>query len=143
MKKRADAGRQVCDLQVGDKVLVKLQKYCQQSAARRLSHKLERCYFGPFVITEKTGEVAFRLQLPDDAKIHNVFHASLLKKFIPGDAPSVPQFPTDLVQSEEELGAKRDGVDTSPPSPTTPRLQPSIGPRIQLRRTSNRSICLC
>ena len=36
---------------------------------------------GPFVITEVLGPVTYRLLLPASWRIHNVFHAALLKKY--------------------------------------------------------------
>ncbi|XP_076894638.1 uncharacterized protein LOC143546992 [Bidens hawaiensis] len=41
--------------------------------------KLTPKYFGPFLIVEKVGNVAYRLDLPDEAQIHPVFHVSLYK----------------------------------------------------------------
>ena len=39
-------------------------------------------FFGPYRITRRVSEVAYELDLPDDSRIHNVFHVSCLKKAI-------------------------------------------------------------
>ena len=46
--------------------------------------KLSPRYIGPFEILEKVGKVAYRLALPPDlSSVHNVFHVSMLKKYVP------------------------------------------------------------
>ena len=45
--------------------------------------KLSLIYIGPFEIIERIGKVAYRLTLsPDLSKVHNVFHVSILKKYV-------------------------------------------------------------
>ncbi|KAH0743979.1 hypothetical protein KY290_031972 [Solanum tuberosum] len=61
-------------------MFVKLQPYKQQSVRRSQQHKLSRKYFGPYKIIKRVGAVAYKLQLPVEARIHLFFHISLLKR---------------------------------------------------------------
>lgn len=112
MKALADGSRKDESFNVGDMVLVKLQKYRQVSLAKRRSNKLERQYFGPYKIAERISEVAHRLESPAGAKIHNVFHVALLREYIEGESSETPKFPTDLIQFKDERVSKGDGIDT-------------------------------
>ena len=44
--------------------------------------KLAPRYCIPFEILARVGQVAYQLALPPNLKIHNVFHVSILKKYI-------------------------------------------------------------
>jgi len=79
MKCRADSKQRDTQFLVGDHVFVKLQPYRQSSIALRKNQKLSMRYFEPFEILERIGPVAYKLKLPDTAKIHLEFHNSLLK----------------------------------------------------------------
>jgi hypothetical protein len=83
MKHQADKNRQERTFQVGDWVYVKLQPYVQQSVNRRTNHKLSFKFFGPYLILQKVGPVAYKLQLPASSQIHPVIHVSQLKKALP------------------------------------------------------------
>ncbi|XP_024156291.1 uncharacterized protein LOC112164308 [Rosa chinensis] len=77
----------------GDYVYLKLQPYKQHSLQKNSFHKLSARYYGPFQIIEKIGPVAYKLQLPPTAKIHNVFHVSLLKKKLGNAVQVATQLP--------------------------------------------------
>ena len=79
MKKWADTKRRELKFKVGDEVYLKLRPYRQRSLARKRCEKLAPKFYGPYTIIEEIGEVAYRLKLPPEASIHDVFHISQLK----------------------------------------------------------------
>ena len=88
---------------------LKAQPYVQTSLAPRSSNKLAFRFFGPFLITEKIGQSAYRLQLPPDCLIHPVFHVSQLKKAIPSAAMVSPELPdiSNQLQVPQEILDRR------------------------------------
>lgn len=58
-----------------------------------MPQKLGPRYFGPYPVVAKVGSVAYKLQLPPEAKIHDVFHVSQLKAYHGKSPPIAPGHP--------------------------------------------------
>ncbi|GJT36066.1 putative reverse transcriptase domain-containing protein [Tanacetum coccineum] len=87
-------------MQAGDKVMLKVSPW------KGVIHfgkrgKLNPRYVGPFKVLEKVGEVAYKLELPEElSRVHNTFHVSNLKKCY-ADEPLV--VPLDGLHFEDKL----------------------------------------
>ncbi|CAN6580383.1 unnamed protein product [Malus baccata var. baccata] len=70
--------------------------------------KLSPRYIRPYQITERVGEVAYRLELPSElSKVHNVFHVSMLRHYVADPSHVIPIQPLeispDLTYDEEPV----------------------------------------
>ena len=65
--------------------------------------KISPKHEGPFAITEVLGPLTYRLKLPKSWRIHNVFHAILLRPYIENKTHgnNFPKPPPELLQGEE------------------------------------------
>lgn len=103
-KKQADRHRTEREFEVGDSVMLKLQPYAQSSLVSRPCAKLAYKFFGPFKICARIGKLAYKLELPPDSRIHDVFHVSQLKPFTPNYSPVFSELPRppDLSSTDNE-----------------------------------------
>lgn len=95
-KSYADKRRKDLEFEVGDAVYLKMRTFRGTNDLRKLK-KLRPRYMGPYVITERIGAVAYRLNLPQElADFHNVFHISVLRKVVKEPQLIIPHPPQDL-----------------------------------------------
>nr|GEW32946.1 hypothetical protein [Tanacetum cinerariifolium] len=79
-KSYAKKRRKPLELQVGDKVMLKVSPWKGVICFDKQG-KLNPHYIGPFKILSKVGMVAYRLELPEKlSHVHSTFHVSNLKK---------------------------------------------------------------
>ena len=71
------------EFEIEDRVFLKLSPW--KGVVRfEKQGKLNPRYIGPFEIVERIGPVAYRLDLSKEfSRVHNVFHISMLRKYIP------------------------------------------------------------
>ncbi|CAN6712621.1 unnamed protein product [Malus baccata var. baccata] len=81
---------------VGDWVFLKLSPW-KGVVQFGKKGKLSPRYIGPYMITERVGEVAYRLELPSKlSKVHNVFHVSMLHHYVADPSHVIPPQPLEI-----------------------------------------------
>ncbi|XP_019194111.1 PREDICTED: uncharacterized protein LOC109188065 [Ipomoea nil] len=99
-KSYADLARRQVEFSVGDMVWLKVSP---TRGVMRFGRKgmLSPRFIGPYEILERIGSLAYRLALPIEVeRVHNVFHASQLKRYI-HDPTHV--LPPEVIPLDEDL----------------------------------------
>eukprot|EP00253_Pinus_taeda_P033952 PITA_33952 len=103
-KSFVDRKRRFKEYQVGDHVYIKIQakkSTLQWSGCAKLAPR----YCGPFQALAGVGPVAYQLALPSHIRVHNVFHVSVLKKYV-YDPKHVIRWQDIQVEPEGEVSVK-------------------------------------
>ena len=96
----ADKRRRDLQFEIGDRVFLKISPWKGVLRFGRRG-KLSPRYIGPYEILSKVGPVAYRLKLPPElSRIHDTFHVSMLRKYIPYPSHVLRE---QLVQLKENL----------------------------------------
>jgi hypothetical protein len=80
---------------------LRLQPYRQSSLKKSGAKNLKPRFYGPYKIMCRVGEVSYELELPEERKIHNVFHVSCLKKAVGQFNSTLEELP--LLDEEGQL----------------------------------------
>ena len=103
-KSYAEKCRKDLEFEVEDRVCLKLSPWKGVVRFGKLSPR----YIGLFEIVDRIDPVAYRLDLPEElARVHNVFHISMLRKYIPDpshvlEAPEI-ELRDDLSYEEQPV----------------------------------------
>ena len=106
-KNYADNRRRDIKFQVGDFVFLKVS-HSKGVVRFGKKGKLNPRFIGPFEILERIGSVAYKIALPPSmCHIHNIFHMSMLRKYIPDPSHVIEYEPNaiekDLFYKEEPI----------------------------------------
>nr|GFC65429.1 putative reverse transcriptase domain-containing protein [Tanacetum cinerariifolium] len=121
------------EFQVGDKVMLKVSPW------KGVVHfgkrgKLKPRYVRPFKVLERIGDVAYKLDLPEElSRVHNTFHVSNLKKYH-ADEPLVVSF--DGLHFDDKLQFVKEPVEIV--DREVKRLKRSRIPLVKIRWNSKR-----
>ena len=80
MKSTADKHRTEREFNEGDLIYLRLQPYRQTSVGGRRPQKLSPLFYRPYQVVQRIEQVAYKLELPAESKIHPVSHVSQLKR---------------------------------------------------------------
>ncbi|GJV37828.1 putative reverse transcriptase domain-containing protein [Tanacetum coccineum] len=131
-KSYADLKRKPMDSKRGIKLLLKVSPW--KGVVVWQKGKLNPRYVGPFKVLGKVGEVAYKLELPEElSRVHNTFHVSNLKKCYAEEPLAVP---LDGLHFDDKLQFVEEPVEIV--DREVKRLKRSRIPLIKVRWNSKR-----
>ena len=107
-KSYADKRRRELEFEVGDKVFIRISP---SKGVLRFGKrgKLRLRYIGPYEIMECIGLLAYQLALtPELSRIHDVFHVSMLQKYVYDPSHMLSRQPTEL---KKDLSYEKEPVE--------------------------------
>ena len=105
-KSYANNRRRDLQFEIGDRVFLKISPW---KGVLRFGKrgKLSPRYIGPYEIVSKVGPLAYKLKLPPKlSRIHDIFHVSMFRKYIPDPSHVFREQPVQLKENltyEEKL----------------------------------------
>ena len=98
-KSYADNRHRDLQFEIGDRVFLKISPWKGVLRFGRQG-KLRHIYIGPYEIIARVGPVAYKLKLPSElSMIHDIFHVSMLRKYIPDPSHVLREQPVQLKEN--------------------------------------------
>ena len=106
-KSHADQRRRPLEFQFGDQVFLRVSPIKGVVRFGKAGKHNPR-YIGPYPVVQRIGEVAYRLELSTELqRVHDVFHGSQLRKYIPDPSHIIELNP---IQLQEDLSYEEQPV---------------------------------
>ncbi|GJW02780.1 putative reverse transcriptase domain-containing protein [Tanacetum coccineum] len=134
-KSYADLKRKPMEFEVGDKVMLKVSPWKGVVRFGKRG-KLNPRFVGPFKVIKRVGDVAYKLELPEElSRVHNTFHVSNLKKCHADEPLAVP---LDGLHFDDKLQFVEEPVEII--DHEIKRLKQSRIPLVKVRWNSRRGL---
>ncbi|MCO5590471.1 hypothetical protein L7F22_044441 [Adiantum nelumboides] len=104
-KHYADQKRSYRKFKQGDKVFLRVRQKRSNLSLGKFK-KLSPRYCGPYEVIKVLNDQAYKLKLPEHIKVHDVFHISLLKPYIPN--------PNHVLDNEQIVMQKQGVLELQP-----------------------------
>ncbi|GJT79709.1 hypothetical protein Tco_1054051 [Tanacetum coccineum] len=132
-KSYADLKRKPMEFEVGDKVMLKVSPWKGVVRFGKRG-KLNPKFVGPFKVIKRVGDVAYKVELPEElSRVHNTFHVSNLKKCHADEPLAVP---LDGLHFDDKLQFVEEPIEIT--DREVKRLKRSRIPLVKVRWNSKR-----